>query len=162
MNASDSIRRDALFSECRRYRYTLERYWCSEKPLVLFILLNPSTADAERDDPTSRRGMGFARMWGFEACVFVNAFAYRSTNPREMKRVIDPIGPENDRIILEWCDRADMIVAAWGNHGVHRGRDIEMMKLLRGYPVHAFGATRLDQPRHILYLPRDARTERWL
>ena len=115
IKAPDKIRRHALFSGCKTYRYTLERYW-GDGPVAVFILLNPSTADTEHDDPTNRRGMDFARRWGYDGCIFLNLFAFRTPTPLVLKRAHEPIGPGNDTVIKTWCapQRAGIIVAAWG------------------------------------------------
>ena len=89
----------ADFSFCGQYRYTLTRVWSLERGLVLFVGLNPSTADAERDDPTVRRCVGYARRWGFGGVLVANLFAYRATDPRDLLAVSYPIGPRNDEVI---------------------------------------------------------------
>ncbi len=99
--------------------------------------------------------------WGFGSCVFVNLFAYRTPYPVEMKRAADPVGPDNDRHILEEAEQAGKIVIAWGNHGFHRGRYIEVLDLLRKWPLFCLGTTKLRQPLHPLYLSKDSVTEPW-
>lgn len=91
------VERWAQLSACRTYRYTLGRRWSAELPRLLMVLLQPSTADAERDDPTNRRGMGFARDAGFGSLVFVNLFALRSPDPRTLRAARDPVGLDADR-----------------------------------------------------------------
>ena len=151
--STDGIRRNAVFSPCRKYRYTLERYWDDGKARILFVLLNPSTADATVDDPTNRRGMYFAREWSYGACVFVNLFAFRTSKPAKMMKVKHPVGPHNDLYIKRWAKWADTIVVAWGNHGAHRNRDANVLNILDGYDLHTFGLTKANHPRHPLYLP---------
>lgn len=90
------MQRSAIISECQRYRYVLERKWQPELPGVLFVALNPSTADGQHDDPTVRRCVGFARSWGFGKIVIANLFALRSSHPSVLLIDVDPIGPEND------------------------------------------------------------------
>ena len=92
--------RSAAFSPCRRYRYCLSRVWNPKLPSVMFVGLNPSTADEQEDDPTVRRCIGFARNWNFGGLILVNLFAYRSTDPADLLRVDDPVGPGNDKHIL--------------------------------------------------------------
>src|SRR4029078_1544091 len=87
---------DAIFSRCRQYRYVLRRAWRNDLPEVLFIALNPSTADEASDDATVRRCIGFARDWGFGALAIANLFAFRSSNPLSLRCATDPIGPRND------------------------------------------------------------------
>ena len=148
---SDRMDRSAIFSRCGLYRYTLERRWAIG-PSLLWVLLNPSTADAKRDDPTNRRGIGFSRRWGFAACVFVNLFAFRSPDPSEMKAAGLPIGLDNDFHILDQAERADRIVVAWGTHGLHRNRDSAVLAMLSEYKLFCLGTTNEGHPRHPLYL----------
>lgn len=154
----DGMRRTAQFSPCRTWRYTLERYW-GDGPFVTFVLLNPSTADEKQDDPTNRRGIGYARRWGYDGCVFVNLFAVRTPKPSAMKNAIDPIGPNNDEWIGLMCHHAGLVVAAWGNHGAHRGRDWDARKLIKPFNPKCLGVTKTGQPKHILYLRSDAELE---
>lgn len=158
---TDCIRRHAEFSECRDYRYTLERYWDNNLPRVLFGLLNPSTADATKDDPTNRRGMDYARRWGFGSCVFVNLFAWRSPHPKIMRKQEKPIGEDNDRHILAQAWMADLIVLGWGNDGEHRGRDKEVLELLAGFDLHYLKLTDPGNPWHPLYLKKTLVPLRW-
>lgn len=159
----DGIRRGAVFSPCRRYRYTLERKWDDVLPMILFVLLNPSTADAKKDDNTNKRGMSFARAWGYGECVFVNLFAFRTSKPAEMKKAEDPIGPMNDAILFEWRRRSDTIVLAWGIHGPHLGRDREVLKLFKNHKRGLFtlGLTKDGHPKHPLYLPKTTKLQVW-
>src|SRR4028119_2392792 len=88
--------RGAIFDPTRTYRYALWRTWDAARPPVAFVLLNPSTADARRDDPTIRRCANFARTWGFGGLEVVNLFAFRATHPTDLKCAADPVGPQND------------------------------------------------------------------
>lgn len=155
------IRRSANFSECWTYRYTLDRYWDDDLPQLLFVLLNPSTADAIKDDPTNRRGMGFARRWGFGSCIFVNLFAFRATKPADLKKADDPIGPFNDAYLVLEAETADRIVLAWGAHGGWRNRDQEVLKLLDGHKLYCLGQTKDGHPKHPLYLKADTPLMKW-
>ena len=149
--------RNAVFSRCETYRYTLERRW-SRGPLLLWVLLNPSTADAETDDPTNRRGIRFSIKWGYAGCVFVNLFAHRTPYPIEMVRAEEPIGPENDFHIRDQAGKCQDIVVAWGTHGAHNGRDSEVINLLSEYSLSCLGITKHGFPKHPLYLNKN--TER--
>lgn len=114
----------ARFSPCRRYRYELWRRWdVPTAPFAMFIGLNPSTADETADDPTIRRCIRFARDWGFGGLLMTNLFAFRATDPAVMKAEAEPVGPENSAIIQSNACNAGIIIAAWGVHGVHMGRD---------------------------------------
>lgn len=150
------IDRAAIFSPDRVYRYTLERTWDESLPTVVFVLLNPSTADETVDDPTNVRGMNFARDWECGQCVFVNLFAWRTPSPKVMKKADCPIGPDNDKWIKHWADRADILVAAWGTHGAHRNRNRAVLRLLDGYPLQCFEKTKGGHPKHPLYLKGDS------
>ena len=102
------INRQTIFSPCRRYRYTLWRAWDMFNPgYVMFIGLNPSTADEVQDDPTIRRCIGYAKEWGYGAFCMTNIFAFRATDPRVMKAQADPVGPENDKWLTECAKGAD-------------------------------------------------------
>lgn len=116
-------------------------------------MLNPSTADAERDDPTIRACVRLARRWGFGSLVAVNLFALRATDPRMLRRARDPIGPENDAAIVGAAADADLLLAAWGNWGVLHDRGRAVLDLLRplGRP-HCLGLTARGQARHPLYV----------
>jgi len=150
---TNELCRSADFSKCGTWRYTLIRQWDDDLPRMLFVLLNPSTADATVDDPTNRRGMHFARDWGAGSCVFVNLFAFRTPDPKEMKAAADPIGPDNDRHILEQACFSDCIIAAWGSDGSFKGRAFMVRKLLKEFKLYSLGLTKKGEPRHPLFLP---------
>lgn len=165
------------FSPCQRYRYTLTRTW--PDPLLqpghygrewrLFVLCNPSTATAERDDPTIRRCMGFAQRWGLRGFVLVNLWAWRATQPRELGRETDAVGPENDRYIREaLAVTTGPVLAAWGAlNGVSRRlaperRVLEVASFVpRSRAVHALRLTQGGAPEHPLYIPYEARPVVW-
>lgn len=139
------------------YRYDLRRVWGREPvEVVNFLMLNPSTANARIDDPTVRRCIGFAKGWGFGGLTVTNLFAYRGTDPRNLKRTSDPVGPLNDEFIMRWARAADLVVCAWGIHGMYRNRGPEVLAMLRaaGIVPHLIGyATKGGHPPHPLYLP---------
>lgn len=140
------------------YRYLLWRRW-ADAATVLFVMLNPSTADARRDDPTIRRCSGFARAWGFGGVEVVNLFAWRATDPRELRRAADPVGPENDRVIAAAAARNHAVIAAWGNHGALGERDRQVAALLARFRPRCLGApTARGAPRHPLYVRAAVRT----
>jgi len=142
----------AKFDSTEQYRYALTREWETGLGRTVFILLNPSTATAEENDPTVRRCIGFAMEWGHRSLEVVNAFALRSTEPKKLYGHSDPVGPENDRYILEAARRGDIIVAAWGTHGGLRNRDRDVMELLKGIKVYCLKVTKFGFPQHPLYL----------
>ena len=155
----------AVFSDCRRYRYTLWRTWL--EPLlaqhtiryVNFICLNPSTADETKDDNTIRKCVKFAKAWGFDAMCVTNLFAFRATDPKLMKQQDDPIGPENDFYLEAVAKKAAIVVAAWGAHGTHLNRATTVRKNL---PV-VFRYLRMGnlEPWHPLYLPDSSQPILW-
>lgn len=158
----------ASFSPCRRYRYTLTRVLRPKSlvPCIAFIGLNPSTADEHSDDPTIRRCWKFAERWGFAEMIMLNLFAYRATDPGEMKASADPVGDANDAAIVRIASNPDVtrIVVAWGVHGVHRGRGAKVLASLSavaGPKLHCLGRTKDGHPRHPLYLSNDVQLEGW-
>lgn len=146
----------AKFSECRTWRYSLWRKWDPELPRLVVIGLNPSTADETNDDPTIRRCINFARTWGCGSYYMLNLFAYRSTDPAKMRMFIDPVGPDNDETIMRVCRLGDIVLAAWGHHGVFRGRGLAVMEMLKDVPVFCLGKTKDGFPAHPLYQPANA------
>jgi hypothetical protein len=145
----------ATFSPCRTYRYALWRRWdMFDDRFMAIIGLNPSTADERDDDPTIRRCIGFAKREGFGGIVMLNLFAYRTKSPSIMKRAADPIGPDNDRIIMGYDRKGFMIVGVWGADGHFMGRADEVRKLIN-QPIYCFGLTKSGQPLHPLYLRAD-------
>ena len=147
------LKNSAVLSDCRRYRYALWRTWDDTLPRVMFIGLNPSTADETTDDPTLRRCMGFARDWGYGGVCTANLFAWRATDPADMKAASDPVGPETDDWLRRLADEAALVVAAWGNDGGHLGRSAEVRALL---PVlHCLAMNRSGEPAHPLYQRKD-------
>jgi hypothetical protein len=152
----------AKFSACRRWRTLLWRRW-SEGPAANFVMLNPSTADEEKLDPTCTRARNYAEAWGYGALIVTNVFALRSTDPRALARAEDPVGPGNDRVILRAAREAALVVCAWGNHAALAGRGAKVAALLRraGVPLHALRITGVGEPSHPLYLPAALRPRRW-
>jgi hypothetical protein len=123
----------------------------------MFIGLNPSTATEVEDDPTVRRCQGYAQAWGYGGLVMTNLFAFRATDPRVMKAAPDPVGPENDRYLLDAARRAGLVMATWGNHGAFRGRSREVVGMLKGEGVElmCLKMTGQGEPGHPLYLPKN-------
>lgn len=149
------IKTTATFDLSETYRYRLRREW-GDGPAVAFLMLNPSTADAEADDPTVRRCIRYAQAWGFGALEVVNLFALRSTDPAALYTHHDPIGPENDAAILACRREVELMVAAWGAHGALHGRGVHVLDMLKIHgPIHYLKMTLGGQPGHPLYLPKD-------
>lgn len=150
------MRRQAVLSDDpdALYRYLLTRIW-GKGPRLLWIMLNPSTADGLIDDATIKIIVGFSRRLQFDGAAVVNLFAFRSTFPHVMKAAADPIGPENNKYILAALREHPMAIAAWGVDGDYLNRDKQVMALARGVgrKLHALEITRNGYPRHPLRIP---------
>ena len=122
---------------------------------ALFTMLNPSTADALKDDPTVAKCIRLARRWGFDGLQVRNIFAIRGTDPAVIKTAVDPVGPKNDAAIIEAAAdvRCGIHVAAWGNHGSYGNRSLQVRRLLEelGKPVYCFSVSKQGEPEHPLY-----------
>jgi len=149
----DGVRCGAHFSPCRTWRYALYRVWEETLQRLAVFGLNPSTADEIQDDPTIRRLIRYARDWGFGGLNMGNIFAFRATDPRDMKAVSDPVGPDNDAWLARLAADSGLVLAAWGVHGVHRGREQQVLAL--GLPCVCLGQTKDGHPKHPLYLRAD-------
>jgi hypothetical protein len=145
--------KDAILSEDRKYRYILSRTWDETKPTVLFIGLNPSTADEKTDDPTIRKCIIYAKCWGYGKILMANLFAFRSTDPNKLNHKADPVGPENDSYILKSASEVDLIIACWGNPGRLFSRDKEVISLIPN--LHCLKRNKNGTPSHPLYLSKD-------
>ncbi|MDN5568886.1 MAG: DUF1643 domain-containing protein, partial [Paracoccus sp. (in: a-proteobacteria)] len=144
---------EAIWSPCRTYRYALTRRW-DDGPGLGIVMLNPSTADAFRNDPTVERCERRARNLGYGAFRVVNLFAFCATDPRDLRRAAQPIGPDNDDFLMETADWADRILCGWGVYGAHQGRAGQVESLLRdrGARLCHLGMTIAGMPRHPLYV----------
>ena len=155
-------RSEALYSECEAYRYHLCRDW-GEGGRLLYVLLNPSTATEERNDPTIERCERRARAAGFGGFAVANIFAFRATDPRDLKRAAEPVGAANDAVLADAAADAAMVLCGWGAHGGHLGRGEAVARLLGagGYPLWHLGLTKAGHPRHPLYIGYARAPERW-
>lgn len=153
----------AIYSDCERYRYSLTRVWDDQGGKVLFVMLNPSTATEVQNDPTVERCERRARTLGFGGFRVINIFAWRDTDPRNMKAATDPIGPHNDATILEGANWADSVIAAWGTHGAHlnRGADVAGLLGANGQQLFHLGLSKHGHPKHPLYLPYTQQPQAW-
>lgn len=148
----------AKISACGQYRYWLARDWYVGDELpnpLVFVMLNPSTADAEQNDPTITRCMRRAAMLGFNGIRVVNLFALRSADPTKLLEVADPVGPDNDAIIRNTCRGHKMIIVAWGEEKPHIAKRVEDVKAIfinLGLRLHALALTKGGHPRHPLYI----------
>lgn len=158
------IRRSATISDCGSYRYVLLRTWDERVERLKFIMLNPSTADGTVDDPTIRRCMGFARSMGYGGITVANLYAGRATKPKDLWRMDDPVGPDNDeylaRVFRVAADMGSPVIAAWGANAKPQ-RVAEVLALPHADRLHALGVTKDGAPRHPLYLRADSLLEPW-
>ncbi len=143
------MKNTAKLSECRKYRFALWRTWDDTKPYVMFVGLNPSTADETTDDRTLTRCMSFAKSWGYGGVCMANLFAFRATAPSDMKAAKDPIGAENNDWLKKLANEAGLIVAAWGNDGAYLDRSEQVKKMLP--TVHCLKLNKSGEPAHPLY-----------
>lgn len=142
-----------------KYRYFLERKTVSNcKDFVNFILLNPSTADENIDDPTIRSCLRITKNLGYQGMWVTNLFAFRATHPADLKKELDSIGSENNAYIKKYAKRSKLIIAAWGNHGSFLNRDKAVIKMLSSIkPLYCLGITTLGNPKHPLYVKRNTK-----
>jgi hypothetical protein len=151
---SDDMKRDAVISDCGLYRYLLKRVWDASLPGLVFIMLNPSKADAKIDDPTILACIAIARAQGCGGIVVVNLFAYRATSPADMKAAADPVGPKcNKYIVCALKTKPKMVIAAWGADGWYRNRcvDVRAFVTIRySTSLHCLGTTKDGSPKHPL------------
>jgi hypothetical protein len=151
----------ATLSTCGTYRYLLGRRWGTGAP-ILWVCLNPSTADADVPDPTVTRIKGFSRSWGYGAFELVNLFAYRATRPNALRGATAIVGPGNDAAITAAAVRSMRVVVAWGNPGAAVPDRVAEVVALLPDPIWQLGTlTQLGQPRHPLYLPASIERQVW-
>jgi len=151
------IKSDAVISDCGRYRYRLSRTWGDGKPAV-FVMLNPSTADASEDDPTIQRCIGFADKWHCGGLVVVNLFAFMAAKPKAMLAASDPVGPDNLKHVYAATRYADLVVCAWGTTGAYMGQGakiVDCVKRAGNAHMTSLGTTKDGHPKHPLYLAGD-------
>ncbi|MGI0148701.1 MAG: DUF1643 domain-containing protein [Thermoplasmata archaeon] len=154
----------AMLSADKKYRYRLTRHWGDGQGIrIVWIMLNPSVADHETNDPTITRCIGFSKRLGSFSLVVVNLFAYRATEPKELLRVDDPVGPDNLAILGEATLGCNMAIAAWGalsNELWMKAKEpLAIIKRFNG--LKCLGRTKAGSPRHPLYLPAGQLLEPW-
>ncbi|MFC5498167.1 DUF1643 domain-containing protein [Caenimonas terrae] len=161
LNTEIAIKRDAHFSGCGRYRYRLDRLWADSKPLLCFIMLNPSVADDTEDDPTVRKCIGFAERFGCGGFFVVNLYAYIATKPKDLKAAHWPTGGAMaDRVIERTLaivagHDAGLAICAWGANARRMGRPSELLEMIKaaGLRPHALNINADGTPAHPLMLP---------
>lgn len=148
--------RDAVLSDDLVYRYWLHRWvFDGDGGCVTWVMLNPSTADANVDDATIRKCMAFTKLWGHSSMVVINLFAFRSTDPKGLKTAADPVGPENDEFLAKWMAGSEKVVVAWGAHGslLNRDKDFVEKHSALASRFQCLGTTKSGAPKHPLYIP---------
>jgi hypothetical protein len=162
------MKRLADLSDCGTYRYTLTRTWGLSTSHVLFLMLNPSNADHEKDDPTIRRCISLAKSWGYDGIYVGNLFAFRSSVPRVLKDVADPVGPLNETYLERMVACSALTIAAWGANGALHGRadEVRLRYGARGQGFHHLGLTKEGYPKHPLArgahrIPSDVKPMPW-
>ena len=151
------MKKHAIISQDNKYRYQLSRIWNEEKPQILFIMLNPSTADADVDDPTIRRVVNFAKSWGYGGVFVGNLYAFRSTDPKKLRNTYDPIGEDNTQHIKYLIGLTERIIYAWGNNK----KEPEWLRDLVDTP-YCIDISKKGIPKHPLYLKKELEPKLYL
>ena len=148
------LERDAVISDCGKYRYLLRRTWDHGRLRALFVMLNPSTADAEIDDATIRSCIRLSKNWGYGSFEVVNLYGWRATDPKELILAPNPVGSDNDAIAGAAVGRCDVTICAWGANKMAGPRERSMWGLIKSRRPAAFclGTTKAGHPKHPLYI----------
>lgn len=149
---NNGVYSEAIYSNDLMHRYSLKRIWDKDKDVITWIMLNPSTATELVNDPTIERCIIRAKSYGFGSCQILNLFAFRATNPHELKVQVEPIGESNNDFILSECSNAGKIICAWGNHGTLANRSEEVLNLIKDFDLYYLRLTSIGQPSHPLYI----------
>ena len=144
------MNKSAYLSTDKQYRYTLHRIWDDKKPMIMFIMLNPSTADSNNDDPTIRRVINFTKSWGYGGVHVVNLYAFRSTDPKGLKETQDPIGKDNIFHIQSLIGHVEKVIYAWGNNE----QEPKWLYDLVATP-YCIDVSKKGVPKHPLYLKKE-------
>jgi hypothetical protein len=143
----------AMLSACNRYRYLLTRGEMFAGHACGVVMLNPSTADADKDDSTVRKLRGHAGDWGYPGFVVANCYAWRATDPKALREVPDPVGPDNDAYLMAVAT-LPLVVVAWGKNALpERARHVEGILRSSGRPLWCLGVNLDGSPKHPLYVP---------
>lgn len=156
----------AIISLCGQFRSRLWRIWDTELPRVLWVMLNPSTADENVNDPTIEAIIDFTQRWGFGGIEVCNAYAYRTKSPALLKAARYPIGPDNDRTLQAMMgaisEENGIVMAAWGAHiQAGRAHSIRTDAMLCSTPLYHLGLNKNGSPKHPLYIRRDTPRREW-
>ncbi len=139
----------ATLSKCRKYRYVLWRKWNKSLPTIMFIGLNPSTANEHENDPTILKCINYSKNWGFGGFYITNLFAYRTFSPAILKKNNSPVGQKNNYWILKTSKLTKKTIACWGDHGTFQDRDVQVKKLIS--QLYCININKTGQPSHPLY-----------
>jgi hypothetical protein len=167
MSAAPEMTGWASISDCERYRYALGRVWNEALPVLVFVMLNPSTADALKPDHTITKCVGFAQRWGFGGILVLNLWALRSRHPGDLCRAADPVGPENDEYLRYFAraarDTDSDVIVAWGLNAALTPRRAEVVELLirEGIELWAIAETKDGEPAHPLMLSYASKPALW-
>lgn len=142
-----------VFSKDRKYRYVWRHGWDADKPIMMFVGLNPSTADEKEKDPTVTRCVNLAKREGCGTLIMMNIFAIRSTDPKVLYDHDSPIGEDNDLWLKRIAESAKIIVGGWGVHGKLNNRGNDVLKLFD--KIYCLGTNKDGTPKHPLYLRKD-------
>jgi len=146
------MKKEAILSEDHKYRYQLSRIWDEELPSILFIMLNPSIADAKDDDPTIRRVVNFAKSWGYGGVYVGNLYAFRSTDPKGLRDIEDPVGEDNITHVQSLLPLVNKVIYAWG----HNEKEPTWLREMVEKP-YCIDVSKKGIPKHPLYLKKDLR-----
>jgi hypothetical protein len=159
----------AEFSLCRTWRYRLDREFLDVPNFrrIAWLMLNPSTADEMKNDPTVNRTCIWSSEWGFRFSTVINVYAFRSPKPKDLWTAVDPIGPLNDQTIMRVVSAAELVICAWGVHAKRNGRAKQVIDTLlaAGQPRSKFKALVLTKdgiPGHPLYLEKNPTPFEWI
>lgn len=147
------MEKGAEISNDNKYRYLLWRIWEKSLPLIAFIGLNPSTADDKLDDPTIIRCINFSKEWGYGGFYMLNLFAFRSTDPLNLKKEFDSIGLENEKYIKSIIHQVNKVICIWGNHGIYLNQNKKILNLIKN--PYCLKINKSGEPAHPLYLKKD-------
>lgn len=155
------MNKSAIISTCEAYRYTLKRVWDETLPMLGFIMLNPSTADSEINDPTISRCIQIAKHNGFGSICVTNLYAYRSTDPYQMLKLglQEAQGHDNEQHIVNIINSADKIIVAWGSHGSLG--TLQVRECLQNVTVYCLKINKNGSPKHPLYCRVDSQFQKW-
>jgi hypothetical protein len=149
----------AILDDTKQYRYQFSCEWGDSGRFVTFVMLNPSVGNQEQEDATLKKCVTYAKRWGYDGLNVVNLFAYISPEPTELKHQVDPIGPDNNRHVLEAIQNSEKVIAAWGQSirtGFVKTRIRETLELLSSVDVYTLELTVCGEfPKHPLYLRGD-------